>query len=1220
MKKGIGWMLGALLGVSVGVAAQEAPRNRVTQGGGVIYPAWTGSYFSNAEFSGEPAYTRSDVRVRFDWEDWRPILGVYEESVKNFPRENISIRWRAKMIARFDEEYTFKLLSDEQARFKIRPEGAGEWTTLIDAWKPHTRRADTARMKLRPGTVYEVEIDYANLRGDAVCSLLWSSPSTPEEVVDYASASSVKDHFPQMHADLNQFTGKAPFGVFPASSANLKGGKVDENGWHTEDFSYALLEGYAHYGGRGRIRFTGQANVQISGATFEVDGKPYATLPKGVGYHRETNRTEADVLFAPGPDGLLKSVLSMTLTQREPDGPSNTGVTDLSIMLPTQAGGNIPHEPGAVVSQEARDALLPVYVWRYQTTGLNDIVKWSERTLPTYSRMMGQIWRADTAYEKLILAANETGRDLHLCFGGSIDEEFMRNLALLFKYGSDGKNPYTKPTPNPVWPPLSPNLRLYLEHGNEMGWSAIQPREWSKDYDRLRESRDPIYTEILNFDGAADQTAFDGVMRYHAYRTLRMSENMRAVWGDPAMGETIRVCLFGQYERYFQNGMMQFVDDYYNNPKYVKDPHPVSHFFWAAGPAVYYGTTDMFCSDTPDILTNGSFEQAEVAPGTAKVAPSVAGWIFEGGAGVADCRTERHEAFKADAGGGPVSIASGSAVGFRFTVGDRDLYAYEVGRTVQAGESGLASVVIYTDEGKAVVNQRVPRFELKGRTPGEMFFAPLENDGWITPDSSRVGVWRLEAGRSYVLLTQPAAGQIPGPAALKSGPGLTIDGAVTVKSAGLNGNGLSGKIEVVDGPGTGFVAATFRYAFAQAPQSGMVIAPSDPLLDSTWLQGGKGKSGVPPSHRAGTKAAFLAGRGRISQTFVVEKAGDYALIFTANSGLVGAGQADRAGNNPLTIRIDEESVWTRDTVGSGRKPKGGVFQWGTRYVRLEPGRHTLTIESHADDPAATVYLYAMHLGEMSDFAGGETAAKFLGAGAATGQTDAEFLRNAKLCTAMAFNWGLVPYAYEGGTNAGGDWGGEKLLYAHQFKWEHQLSRVADNNWARCWHKYGGANAMYYYEGFEPKYHFRAEEYAPWAAAIDRAHGWELEPTGPEAAPIRFTPQTLHYQSDRGSTWKNWYHPYLSNMSGYQKDVGPTLAREGQWKGFIFRAPQAGMYTVTATTTEGGEAVLLVNDSQAIVSGPSGQPLKTRVFLTKGVHSVKLKNGNGSFDLVSIEVN
>jgi hypothetical protein len=1194
-----------------------APPNRVAQGGGVIYPAWTGEYWSNSTMEGEPDWTRSDIRIRFDWEDWRPVIGVRAESVADFPTDHFSTRWTGKLISRFAETYTISLESDAQARLKIKEASAPQWTTLIDAWSPHPRRVDTAEIMLDPQKVYDVMIEYVEDTGDAVCVLRWSSPSTPTEVVDYVAANTVHAMFPQMLGDIDEYAGRG--GQNPANTAATQGTNVDENGDPTEDFNYIMLNGFNFHAGTGKVRFEGLAEVEFRSGTFLVDGQQMKVLPKGTGYDPQTNRTTALVRFADRGDGTNTTEIKMRETQRSPDAPVGSGIADLSVVLARQVNGDEPMDIGEISSGEVRDTFKPVFAWRNQRTGINDIVKWDERTKPAYSKINGQVWRSDMAYEKLMVMANEIGRDFHLNYGGSIDEEFMRNLLLLAKYGSDGENPYTEPTQDPVWPPLAPHLRLYLEHGNEMGWSAIQPRGWYKDYEQIRKQKSGPIWDAINFDSAIDNNHHWGLMRLHAYRSARMGLIAREVFGDEAMGETVRNMIFGQYERWFQNGLMQFVEDYFNNPEEVVDPRPVSEIFWAAGPAVYYGTTNNFAVADERILVNGNFESPELDDGQAWLRPDVEGWRFAGNAGIVNNQVKRHVAFEAPRAGETRQVSDRSAVGYRFTVGPEDLYVFEVGRNVYPGDRGRGFTHIFDADGDELTRTKHGNFELKDARPGQSLFLPTEYNAWATSDSSRVGVWKLKAGQTYSILTNVESGEIADATRLSAGEGFTIDAALLLDGQTIGSRKLPDEPMEVAGDGMGFPQATFRYGFAIATRKGRgpSLAPSDPLVDPTWREGGKGKSGVPPYHREGHQLAFLAGRAKISQDFTIDEAGEYALIFTGNTSV---NTDERNGENPLTIRIGGEVVWDQQVMGLARKPKGGLFQWGTHYIHLEPGTHTLEIESHAETDDLIAYLYAMHLGNMMDYAGGETASNFLGSGAATGQTDGRFALVAKFTTAMAQLWGVVPYAYEGGTQAGGDWGGQNLFYAEQFKWDHPVSRAADNQWARFWHDHGGMNAFYYYPGFEYGQIHRAEDFMPWAAAIDRAQSWEMEPLAETipAAPLRFTPSNPHYQSEPGATWAGWYHPF-SNEDNYRRDVTDQLSKPGQWKGTVFRVEEAGPHRITVHTNDGGRVALKLNDSQSVAEGPSGQRLSTQAWLTRGVHGLRIENLEGDFKLHGLTV-
>src|SRR5580704_12126558 len=88
------------------------------------------------------------------------------------------------------------------------------------------------------------------------------------------------------------------------------------------------------------------------------------------------------------------------------------------------------------------------------------------------------------------MLANETGRDLMLSLPpGATGESptdttsYIYNLANLLKYGSNQQGvPYTSYQANPYYPGLEPNLRVYLEIGNEL-WNTASP--FYTDYENI---------------------------------------------------------------------------------------------------------------------------------------------------------------------------------------------------------------------------------------------------------------------------------------------------------------------------------------------------------------------------------------------------------------------------------------------------------------------------------------------------------------------------------------------------------------------------------------------------------------------------------------------------------------------------------------------------------------------------------------------------------------
>ncbi|TSJ78532.1 InlB B-repeat-containing protein [Rariglobus hedericola] len=95
-------------------------------------------------------------------------------------------------------------------------------------------------------------------------------------------------------------------------------------------------------------------------------------------------------------------------------------------------------------------------------TNGSELITWSQRTRPaTY------VQTRDVAFEHMITTCNLQQADMWVCVPHKADDTFITNLARLIRYGSDGVNPYTSVQTNPVYPPLDPGLRVFIEYSNE---------------------------------------------------------------------------------------------------------------------------------------------------------------------------------------------------------------------------------------------------------------------------------------------------------------------------------------------------------------------------------------------------------------------------------------------------------------------------------------------------------------------------------------------------------------------------------------------------------------------------------------------------------------------------------------------------------------------------------------------------------------------------------
>jgi hypothetical protein len=270
--------------------------------------------------------------------------------------------------------------------------------------------------------------------------------------------------------------------------------------------------------------------------------------------------------------------------------------------------------------------------------------------------------------------------DWHICYGAGWDQDYMKKFAQMIRYGSDGVNPYDHYVENPKYPPLNPNLRIYLEHSNELPW-AVYPNFIWDDLRKKVAEKHPDW-EIVNYDGkcrGADGTA---MFRYHALRMKQMSDAFREVYADipDAMGNRARVYCFGQYTATHMNTMLQFLDNYFNkaDPKstYQGEAHPPNYYIWGGGGAIYYGCSNKFGLMPERHVVDGGFENLDVKPGVASLRPESGEWTFTGNAGVCDVQLPRSPALTVPQFPQEPAepLDQSQWVGCKFTVGPKDLY------------------------------------------------------------------------------------------------------------------------------------------------------------------------------------------------------------------------------------------------------------------------------------------------------------------------------------------------------------------------------------------------------------------------------------------------------------------------------------------------------------------------------------------------------------------
>ena len=603
-------------------------------GGGFTAGGILGEYYDNPNLAGTPAFTRNDVRIDFDWQTRSPGGSNSPDFIRVGP-DNFSVRWTGQLIPRFSETYTFRTTSDDGVRLWIKQAGTDSWIELVHNWEVHAAEENTRSIALISGRTYDIRMDYFDRTGGAIVSLRWSSPSTPEEVIDPAVNLGVNavTYDYHVYADAAK-SGRADWGN-PIDYFGRPLVATDLGGWPKADAGHIFWEGQDPNKTHGvyQLRFAGKAEVTSwSGrGNFRTNGIEYGTrLPFGAGYNPISNTTIAEVVVS---DADLFG-LYFRSTRRTAASANNTGITNVRLMRPLAPGSDSYYHPNQLFVSDVKDAFSRFTTLRYLTANFNTEVEWSERKLPSGLKASWGDRRA--VWENQVALANETGKDLYITIPINASKDYVFRLAKLLRFGSDGVNPYGGFVNNPRYPGLNPNLRIYVEWANEIWNWAFSQSLLGEKASKIAAKNNTPDGRIINFDGLRPNGDF---RRWTALQTVQASNTFRAIWGTAAMGERVRVVLEYQYNnlQYSALEALRFLDNYFNNGDgrtHVSNPRPVSYYIWGAGGASYFGASNPRGLVEDTLVPDGSFESASMANGASRVRPTGSPWLFTGDTGV----------------------------------------------------------------------------------------------------------------------------------------------------------------------------------------------------------------------------------------------------------------------------------------------------------------------------------------------------------------------------------------------------------------------------------------------------------------------------------------------------------------------------------------------------------------------------------------------------------
>jgi beta-glucosidase len=135
-------------------------------------------YFDNKELKGEPKVTRLDKQINFKWTK-APMEGI--------PQDNFSVRWKGMIKVPKAGDYEFLVRGDDGYRLYIDDK------LVLDKWQDQGANTETIKVKLEPGTIHMVKLEYYQSSGDAEIRFGWRQPVKLEnnEAIDLAAKSDV---------------------------------------------------------------------------------------------------------------------------------------------------------------------------------------------------------------------------------------------------------------------------------------------------------------------------------------------------------------------------------------------------------------------------------------------------------------------------------------------------------------------------------------------------------------------------------------------------------------------------------------------------------------------------------------------------------------------------------------------------------------------------------------------------------------------------------------------------------------------------------------------------------------------------------------------------------------------------------------------------------------------------------------------------------------------
>jgi beta-glucosidase len=106
-----------------------------------------GSYFSNSELKGNPAFEKQDEQLNFKWT-------LYSPNPEKLQPDNYSVRWTGKLEAPKSGKYQLGLRGNDGFRLFLNG------SLLIDHWEKLSYSTKTVEVEFNKGQKYDIVVEF----------------------------------------------------------------------------------------------------------------------------------------------------------------------------------------------------------------------------------------------------------------------------------------------------------------------------------------------------------------------------------------------------------------------------------------------------------------------------------------------------------------------------------------------------------------------------------------------------------------------------------------------------------------------------------------------------------------------------------------------------------------------------------------------------------------------------------------------------------------------------------------------------------------------------------------------------------------------------------------------------------------------------------------------------------------------------------------------------